>query len=107
MTEMFEHNKGDHEDPVAGPTWTVAVVGVALPIVSVLGTAALYYDVRDREFETKVEGPKTVQLEKLNAMQTARLTGEIRMEQRLEAPEGALVIPIDKAMEIVVAEMSN
>ena len=40
--EYLEHNPGDHEDPLAGPTWTVGIIGTVMFVVTVLGVASLY-----------------------------------------------------------------
>ena len=44
MSDAYEHNPGDHEDPLAGPTWTLGITGIELFAVSVLGVAAIFYD---------------------------------------------------------------
>lgn len=104
MTDTFEHNSGDHEDPVAGPTWTVSIVGAVLFVASVLGVAALYYDVLAEEEVVKVYEPAEAEIAELQKQQLARLEGPIRNEIRLGAEGGALVIPIEQAMELIVEE---
>jgi hypothetical protein len=107
MSEHHEHNPGDHEDPLAGPTWMIGFVGVVLLVVTVLGVAAVTYSVADREHEHKVveelgsEG--TIELRVLRESQLARLAGPPRRELRdhPERPGGeeCLVIPIDDAID--------
>jgi len=103
MSDVFEHNPGDHEDPLAGPTWTLGLIGVIIFVVCVLGVAAIFYD-RDRiEENAKVLEQPTLELEELNARQVARLGGDVRIEKRTPDEE-SLVIPLDQAMKLVVEE---
>ena len=37
MSDHAEHNPGDHEDPLPGPTWIVTFLGVVLLAVIILG----------------------------------------------------------------------
>jgi hypothetical protein len=103
MTDTFEHNPGDHEDPLAGPTWTISFIGVALLAVSMLGVAALFYDVEGIERDVKVLAVPVEEVATMRAAQEARLAGPVRLERRIEG-EDSLVIPIEQAMEAVVSE---
>jgi len=103
MSEHFEHNPGDHEDPMVGPTWLVSMLGVVLLLVIVLGLYAVYYNAQSVEDETKVIVRDPQELENLRAAQEARLRvpHQVRSEE-----EVATVIPIDHAMELIVQEYS-
>lgn len=103
MSDVFEHNPGDHEDPLAGPTWTLGIIGIAMLAVSVLGVAAIFYDRSRVEDDVKVLAKPTVQLEDLRNQQLARLGGEVRIEKR-SADEESLVIPLEQAMTLVVED---
>lgn len=109
MSETFEHNPGDHEDPLAGPTWTVGVAGLVFFAVCMLGVAALFYRTMTREQEVKVLAPPTIAVEQLRAEQTARLTAEPHRELRPENPDGteSLVIPLDLAIELTVQDAAS
>lgn len=109
MSDSYEHNPGDHEDPLAGPTWVVGIAGFALVAVCALGVAALMYGVFDREVEIKVDDQPVIAREIVRAEQHARLEGPPRREIRTENPDGeeSLVIPIEEAMSIVVAEAAG
>ena len=102
MTNPLEHNPTDHEDPLAGPTWTIGIVGIVLLAVTVLAVSAVYYDIDAAEREAKIEIAQTSDFERLAAEQRVRLTG-MRRERRADG-EDAVVIPIDLAMELVVQE---
>lgn len=105
-----EHNVGDHEDPIAGQTWLISFVGVALLIVIFLSLTALYYNYAAGEETTMVINREPVEFLQLTESQAAQLEGEPRWEARqvLGAEEGEmehhLVIPIDHAMNFVVQE---
>ena len=103
MSDVYEHDSQDHEDPVAGPTWTISLIGIALLAASVLGVTALFYDVVDQERETKVLDLPVHDLEVMRREQSARLEGPVRIERRI-AEEDSLVIPLDQAMELVVEQ---
>ena len=107
MAESYEHNLGDHEDPLPGPTWTVGIVGGVALAVSLLGVSALLYDMMGEERQVKIldaEVPTAVEV--LHAQQLQRLQGPPRLELRPGNLEGeaSLVIPIEDAMRLVVQE---
>ncbi len=102
MNDPLEHNPTDHEDPLAGPTWTIGIVGMVLLAVTVLAVAAVFYDVDIAEREIKIEIAPTSAFEQLAAEQRLRLAG-MRRERRADGEE-AVVIPIDLAMELIVQE---
>jgi hypothetical protein len=81
----------------------VALLGAILTTSVVLGMQVLYY-----RYEAGVEtSPKfsepEVKLQKLQAEQRAQLT-EYRL---LDAKKGIVAIPIDRAMELVVAALPH
>ena len=110
MTEVYEHNPLDHEDPLPGPTWMVGFIGVVLLVVVVLGITALYYGAKQEDEIVKVVEAEPIELLVMRAQQSEQLH-VTRWEEREEVdaegnPERvrALVIPIDRAMEIVAGE---
>ncbi len=102
MDDPFEHNPTDHEDPLAGPTWTIGIIGMVLLAVTVLAVAAVFYDFDTAEREIKIETAPTKAVEQLAAEQRLRLAG-MRRERRVGGEE-AVVIPIDLAMELMAHE---
>ena len=48
MHEVYEHNPGDHEDPLPGPTWILGILGSGLLGVVVLGVTALFFNADER-----------------------------------------------------------
>ena len=105
--QNLEHNQGDHEDPLAGPTWTLSIVGIILFLVSMLGVAAVYYEASDTENDRKVLAVPSIEFDQLKADQLVRLNGGMstvlgdlppeRIERRY-ADEDTLVITIDDAI---------
>lgn len=112
MTDVFEHNPGDHEDPLAGPTWIVAFLGAVLLAVIMLGLTALMYNAVADEEKVKVVERDPEELQTLRQQQLAQITGKPRwVEERVVVPGSeqeqvmqALMIPIDDAMALVVKE---
>lgn len=107
MSEVYEHNPEDHEDPLSGPTWLMGVIGAVLLLVIILGLTALYYGASQEEMREKVYTRDYPDLVELRAQQRARLTGEPHWEEREVNMEivRALVIPIDQAMDLVAEEV--
>jgi len=97
----------DQEDPDAGSTWTWFLAGSVIVIALAIGVAALYYDMVDRRVgEIQVVAPVS-DVEILKAGQQERLTGPARRELRADSPEGAIVIPIEAAMELTLEEQAG
>jgi hypothetical protein len=109
MSDVYEHNPGDHEDPLPGPTWTVAIAGTVLFAVTVLGLTAMFWGEISNARETKVVEVAPAQLTDLERTQRERLHAEPHREKRPELEEGeeALVIPIDRAIELYAQEAST
>lgn len=106
MSEVYEHNPGDHEDPTAGPTSAVGVVGAIVLTACILLLTALYYNVKAGQFnESVVEEPREDVLEVMRE-QEALLAGPPRWVERDEGgvKVRAYVIPIETAMRRVVEE---
>ena len=104
MSDVFEHNPDDHEDPAAGPLFLVAALGTFLFIVTVLALTALYYNQLNMEVDSKEIRAPNQEIEDLRAEQQARLD-EPHLDQFED--EIALVITIDQAMEIITEEYGD
>ncbi len=106
MTDVFEHNPDDHDDPVAGPTWLVGLLGAILLVVILMGVTALYYNVKGQELDDQFVNVERLEVRELRHQQEARLRGPSRWEKRDDQGETveALIIPIERAMELVVEE---
>lgn len=111
MSDHFEHNANDHEDPDAGSTWTVGFVGAFLVPATMLGVAALTYSIIDEHRAAMAEeaGPVVTEVDALRTAQTTRLQADPHRELRPENLDGSesLVIPLSEAIELYVAEAST
>jgi hypothetical protein len=108
MSDVDRHSLIDREDPAAGPTWVIGLIGVLLLVVAIFVIAAILYRSLALEFEQKVSARVPRELEELRREQSARLTDPPRWEIRPDSPEGgrSLVIPVDQAMAAMAAEAS-
>ena len=106
MTDYYEHNIDDHEDPAASSTWLVGFIGVVLLVVTMLGVTALYYNVKAQRVDVKVVQPEIDEPRKLRIQQEQQLTAPARWVERDDGGEVTreLHIPLDRAMKIVVEE---
>ncbi len=106
MTDYYEHNIDDHEDPAASSTWLVGFIGVVLLVVTMLGVTALYYNVKADRVDEKVVKPDRWDVKKLRIQQEQRLNTPARWVERDEGGEvtRALSIPLERAMKSVVEE---
>ncbi len=109
MTEVFEHNPGDHDDPVTGQTWLIGFLGALVLVAMMLGLTAIYYNAKAREINKVVIIPERQEVRQLLQEQEALLAGPPRWVTRDDAAETveALIIPIEWAMELVVAEAED
>jgi hypothetical protein len=110
MTDVYEHNPGDHEDPVPASTWLIGFLGAVLLAVICMGIVALTYSEERVEFVNKVESVPVENIQNLKQEQMDRLTGPVRWQvTKTDAlPEDrALIIPIDQAMEAIIKEYGN
>ena len=109
MTETFEHNPEDHEDPVSGQTWLIGFLGALVLVAMMLGLTAIYYNAKARQIEKVVVTPERLEVRQLLQEQEALLAGPPRWVTRDDAAETveALIIPIEWAMELVVAEAED
>jgi hypothetical protein len=111
MSDNYEHNPGDHEDPLPGPTWIVGILGAVLLAVIVLGLTALFYNAQTKEDAKKIVSKEPDEIIRLRTEQTEVLTASPRLREVSETDaQGqtrvvqALAIPIDQAMQIIVNE---
>jgi hypothetical protein len=101
MHDVYEHNVGDHEDPLPGPTWILTILGSVLLLVVVLGVTALFFNADERMVDDKTQLATYPQFENLKAEQLARIHGPPRRVEIVENDRvvDTVVIPIEIAME--------
>ena len=106
MTDAFEHNPDDHEDPRAGITWLLGAIGTLTLVITMLAVWALYYNVARVEYEEVVIAPARQDVIELRQRQEEFLLGAprwINVDVQGETVR-RYVVPIEQAMEVVVQE---
>ncbi len=92
-----------YDDPNVATSAVVGVVGAILLFVIIVAMQALFYRADEAEKERKVYNQPYQELVQLRAQQQEKLNG-----YRWVDPKAKVVaIPIDRAMELVVAESSS
>ncbi len=90
---------GMEGDPKTGLTLVVGIVGVLLLVMIIVGLQAVYYDVEnDIVAEIYAEPSLDVKLVKAQQLEVLNSYGWVDREK------GVVRIPIDRAMELVIAE---
>ncbi len=109
MIEIYEHNPQEHEDPVARPVALVGFLGAVLLLITLLGVTALYYNVKAEKVDQQVVRIEFPQIQKLRSRQEELLSGPPRWIERDEQGDtvDAFIIPIDRAIELIVQEASS
>ena len=92
----------DPPDPDALTTATVGIVGTILVIVVVVFVQGLYESVNRSEFQRKIVNEAPAELRNLRAAQLTRLHATGWVDKK----NGYVAIPIEKAMELLVADPS-
>ncbi len=106
MTEIFEHNPEDHEDPRAGLTWLLGVIGALTLVITMLAVWALYYNVKAVQVEETVVAPARQDVIELQQSQEQFLVGPprwIKVDVQGESVR-RYVVPIERAMALIVQE---
>jgi hypothetical protein len=111
---VYEHNPGDHEDPLPGSTWLVGGAGTILLAVVLFAVTALFYEANQQEFNVVYVNQPAAAFKALQARQEAVLHQPAKWVERpriAAEPDGekerVFVIPIERAMELIVAEHAS
>lgn len=107
MSKHYEHNIQDHEDPSAGYTWMIGLVGTVLLVVTVLATVALYYNVKASEVKEVFTEQPRIDVKKLRAKQLQVLSNTphwVEREDESGEIKRYLAIPIDRAIQLVIEQ---
>ena len=81
---------------------TVGLLGALITLAIVLALQVLYYSAANEQFERKVIRATTTQSDTLLAEQAVKLT----RYDWLDREKKKVAIPVDRAMELVVKELS-
>jgi hypothetical protein len=91
------------EDPSAGTTVVVGIVGAIVFFVIIVALQTLFYKVEQSQTVSKVYETDPQELSRLRADQLEQLHGYRWIDQQ----QGVVAIPIDVAMEQVVRELAD
>jgi hypothetical protein len=91
-----------YDDPNVPASAMVGIVGAILLFVIIVALQALFYSMEERELADKVYSQKYEELQRLDADQLEQLNSYGWISE----PDGVTRIPIERAMELVVAESS-
>jgi hypothetical protein len=89
-------------DPSTQGTIIVGIIGAILVLVAIVALQALFYNVETAEEYNKVYKLRPQELTRLHADQLERLNSY----RWVEEANGRVAIPIDRAMEAVVADLA-
>ena len=105
MSDTYEHNPNDHEDPLAGVTMMVGGLGAIGLVAIMLLLTAIYYNAKTDDVRAKVYMQEREEVRDLYVAQE-NLLHETGRQPRdvLGEMVDVNVIPIDQAMDIIVAE---
>ena len=91
-----------YDDPNVPASAMVGIVGAILLFVIIVALQALFYSMEERELADKVYSQRYEELQRLDADQLEQLNSYGWISE----PDGVAHIPIERAMELVVAESS-
>ncbi len=107
MSTHNQHNIIDHQDPDAGITWGIGLVGTILLVVTILAVVALYYNVKASKVQEAVIDPQREDVRQLRAEQQRILNDQPRWVEREDESgevQRYLAIPIDRAIQLVIEQ---
>ncbi len=106
MSDVYEHNPDDHEDPLTGPTLMVGGLGAVALVAILLVLTALYYNAKADEVEEQVVLQERREVRDLHDEQAQVLQVAGQWVDRDDGGQTirAYIIPIDRAMELIVEE---
>jgi len=94
------------DDPEPVSTWVVSIVGTLLIVATIVAVCCVYFIAAEREFTAKVVDAPDLGPAALKAEQQALLSGygTYTMTDAAGKERTTIRIPVDKAMEALVAE---
>lgn len=98
-----QNEPGQTDDPSSSSTFLVGIVGAVLLFVCVVWLQAIFNEELQAERRAKQVLPRVASLDDFRARQDASLHGY----GWTDSEAGAVRIPIDRAMELTVRELSG
>jgi len=91
-----------HDDPSPIPTAYVVAIFVVVFVITLLGLQAYFGRVASEEQQAKLVAPRVEALEAARREQQARISDY----RWVDADSGRVALPIERAMELVAAELA-
>ena len=107
MSQVYEHNPGDHEDPAPGMTWMMGIIGMLILIVIYFGITAVYRDSQtfDDAEKYQAEAEKPAEAVKRAAMEQINTKDWHPVDNAEGVRENRWTIPIDRAMDLMAEQL--
>lgn len=103
MSHAAEHpNPNPHDDPSAQPLVFVTVIGVIIFLATVFFVAAATWQFKQTTVDEVFTDVPNTAVAELNSQQTQSITGAPRW---IDPAGGKVAIPIDRAIQLVEAEL--
>jgi hypothetical protein len=93
----------NHDNPNLAPTAIVAFTFVLIVVVTVLGLQAYFFRAQTQEFDTKVVQRIPEDRELVRTEQRAQISNY----RWIDRDSGKVAIPIERAMDLVAAELAR
>lgn len=109
MSDVYEHNPGDHEDPQGGATWLVGIVGTVLFIIIIMGVTALLKATVAETTDAVIIATEPVELQQVLERDQKRLYSDPRVIEYVDVDgneQTRIAIPIDRAIELTAEQYS-
>jgi hypothetical protein len=93
----------NHDNPNLGPTAIVAFVFTLIVVVTVVGLQAYFFRAQTEELDTKVVERAPENRERVRTEQEV----ELSTYRWIDRNAGTVAIPIERAMDLVAAELAS
>jgi len=107
VSQTYEHNPGDHEDPAPGMTWMMGIIGILILVVIYFGIAAVYRDSDRLDDADKYQAEAELPVEAVEraAKQQIQTNTWMTVENAEGVKENRWTIPIDRSMELMAQQL--
>lgn len=108
--QTFEHNPGDHEDPMGGPTWLVGIIGVIILIVVLFGVQSVLKATQTSAHDEFVVIPNVTELNAVHERDAKKFVAAPQVVEYVDEfgeITTRLAIPIEDAMKLTAGELKS
>jgi len=110
VSDTYEHNPGDHEDPQGSATWLVGIVGTIIFIALVMGVTAMLKATVARTTDEVMVKTAPVELNQVIERDQQRLHAEPRVIAYRDVNDERrtrIAIPLDRAIELTAEQFAQ